>query len=241
MFWYMARLMTQQGTPFLVALTDVVDIYRKTSFYHLNDPSKTQQLKPAWQEVVLQLEALFQRHLRDNRPASIVATEATEFLWLHLMQRIDQALPIIEYRADTTFGCFFYNVQGRIIDLHFVNKVMPESPFAKLEDRARELLQLLRYCSEQDKHLSHLKFGSWLNDYPPFRRLFPASWRDSGEKKKYNSLAWWGQFMDHRGGFHAHNANRFRETGDFPYQCTFHQCDIKDLELHLCTLLKGGG
>ena len=240
MLRHMHQVMSVRRIPFLDALTDYVDIYRKTSFYNLSDLSETERLRPQWDGMVTQLEDVFNQHLAGERPADQIEEAGLQLLWPHLVERIDRGLPIVDYKQDTTFGCFFFAQTESAIDLHFVNKLRPVSPFERPLDRATELYELLRYCSEHHPQLKEIKFGSWLNEYPPYRRLFPPSWRVSGEGKKYNSLGWWGQFMNRCGDFHRPNAKRFRETGDFPYQCEFHHCPTQDLEEHLVTLLKDG-
>lgn len=240
MLWYMYQLMSNQHIAFSAALTDYVDIYRKTSFYNLNDASETQRLRPLWREYAAQLEAIFKQHLSDARPVAEIEELGIRLLWSYLVERIDRGLPLVEYRQSTTFGCFFYKVESAVIDLHFVNKVMPESPFEQPLDRAREMYQLLEYCLSNYPQVRQIKCGSWLNDYLPFRRLFPSTWQDSGERRSFNSLGWWGQFVNHYGDIHAHNAKQFRDTGNFPYQCTYHQCEIDDLRRHLRALLEAG-
>ena len=41
MLWYMRQVMERDQVPFSLALTDYVDIYRKTAFFNLNDPGET--------------------------------------------------------------------------------------------------------------------------------------------------------------------------------------------------------
>ena len=240
MLRHMYRLMSQQDMAFSTAIADYADIYRKTSYFNLNDPVESQKLRPQWNECAAELEALFGRCLADRKPAEELETQGLELLRPSLTQRIDQGLPIVDYRQETSHGCFFYAVTDTAIDLHFVNRIMPESPFKNPVDRVRELHDLLQHCAERYPHLEQLQFGSWLNDYPSYRHLFPSSWRDTGERKSYNSFAWWGQFMNRWGDIHVHNARHFRETGEFPYQCTFHDCPTQDLKEHLLTYLKDG-
>jgi len=240
MLWYMYQLMSNLQISFSVVLTDYVDIYRKTSFFNLNDASETQRLKPKWSECAAKLNAIFEMHLSNKRPAAELEQQGLRLLWPYLVERVERGLPLVEYRENTTFGCFFYNLNDRVIDLHFVNKIMPEAPFTKLLGRAAELYKLLLHCKEDRPQIQKIKCGSWLNDYPPFCKLFPSTWQDSGERRSYNSLGWWGQFVNHYGDIHAHNAKQFRDTSNFPYQCTYHQCEIDDLRRHLRGLLEAG-
>lgn len=238
MLFYMHQLMAQGRAGFQDALHNHADIYRKTSFYHLEDPSMTSKLKPEWDRCTEHLAGLFRKSVERSKPSSETEDEGFEILKPYLEQRIKRALPIVDYRQSTSFGCFFYESEKSVLDLHFINSVMPDSPFENILDRAKELSKLLHHCSEVSPELRTIKFGSWLNDYPPYRQLFPTSWHDSGERKKYNSFAWWGQFMNRKGDIHSANATNFRETGIFPYRCTFHECTIRELQLHLGMIME---
>lgn len=227
------QLMSEYGLNFFSALQDHVDIYRKTSLFHLNDPSMTLQLRTKWDTYSARLANMLEECIKRRAPSSDAEQAGLMLLRPYLMERIDKGMPIVDYRQDTQFGCFFYELESPTINLHFINNVMPESPFENIQERTRELSSLLTHCLRTDPNLKLIKFGSWLNDYPRYRQIFPESWHDSGERKKYNSFAWWGQFMNRQGDIHTLNAARFRETGAFPYQCTFHQCTIPELKSHL--------
>lgn len=238
MLLHIHRLMAQTSIDFSEALQNHADVYRKTSFYNLKDPSMTRELRPDWDRCAAQLASIMERSLYHKSSPSEAEDAGFALLEPYLNERIERGLPIIDYRQTTSFGCFFYETQASVLDLHFINRVMPASPFANIHERVIELTGLLSHCLQTNPNLKTIKFGSWLNDYPPYRKLFPASWHDSGERKKYNSFAWWGQFMNRQGDIHASNAEVFRETGNFPYQCTFHQCTIQDLQLHLGEMME---
>jgi len=240
MLGHMYRLISEKGVTFAAALTDHADIYRKTSLFNLSDPSETERFKPRWERCVEELASVFDDCLKQGTGAARLEEEAQALLMPYLIERVDLGLPIVDYRQETSHGCFFYASMAEVIDLHFINGVMPESPFNRLGDRVQELLGLLDNCSKKHPRIDLIQFGSWLNDHPSYRILFPASWKNTGEAKSYNSLAWWGQFMDRRGDIHAGNAARFRETGEFPYRCTFHACRIQDLKDHLTDYIRKG-
>ena len=233
MLGHMYRIISRKGIPFATALTDHADIYRKTSLFNLTDLEETQRSRPRWDQCVRELETVFDKCLEQGTDAACLEKQAQAVLMPFLAERVDHGLPIVDYRQETSHGCFFYAPMDKVIDLHFTNKVMTESPFNRLGDRVQELLELLDNCSREYPRIDKIQFGSWLNDHPSYRRLFPASWKNTGETKSYNSFAWWGQFMARRGDIHAGNASRFRETGEFPYRCTFHACRIQDLKEHL--------
>ena len=237
MLWYMRLVMGQGQIPFSLALTDYVDIYRKTSYFNLNDANETSLNRPEWNTIVGKLEALLQGYSSGDSPTTKMEQKGLELLWPSLVERIDRGLPLVEFKDETSFGCFFYILEDEAVDLHFVNKVMPESPFKNLLDRASELLRLVEHCQDIRPDLLRIKFGSWLNGYAPFSRLFPPVFEDTGERKKYNSIGWWGQFVGHRGDFHSLNGDKFRANGDFPYQFTFNQWELADLKKHLTEIL----
>jgi len=237
MLWYMRKVMVGQGVPFSLALSDYVDIYRKTSLFNLHDPSKTESLRPKWLDMVACLEEIFTRNLSEQKHPYELEQQSLELLWPFLAERIDMGLPLVEFMEETSFGCFFYIFEDSAIDLHFVNKVLPESPFRNSADRVGELHRLVEHCQRVRPDLSRIKFGSWLNDYTPFSNLFPSTWQDTGEGKKFNSIGWWGQFVRHDGGFHSSNGEKFRATGEFPYQFSFHQWELGELKEHLRAML----
>ena len=238
MLWFMYRLVSEKNIPFSVALTDYVDIYRKTAFFNLADDSDTQRLRPQWDECSARLGKSFASHISVGSPATQVEEEGLQLLWPHLVERIDRGLPLVEYRRDAMFGCFYYHVTKSVADLHFTNTIMPEAPLSDLAGRTRELYRLVLHCRQEHPETAQIKCGTWMNQYPPFRRLFPLSWKDSGERKSYNSLGWWGQFVNHEGDIQGHNVAQFRATGNFPYQCTFHRCETKILEDYLSQIVK---
>lgn len=237
MLWYMSRLASEQGVSFSVALTDYVDIYRKTSFFNLNDAAETERLKPLWAQCAGQLGVVFEDRLDRMEPSDVLEEEGLGVLWPSLAERIERGLPLVEYRVAAAFGCFYYHLNGTAVDLHFTNTLMPASPLKDFLGRAGELYELVRHCRLTHPEAVEIKCGTWLNEFLPFRRLFPADWKDTGEQKMYNSLGWWGQFVNHEGGINRRKAAQFRATGSFPYQCTFHQCEIKSLEDHLSRIL----
>lgn len=238
MLWFMYRLATERNIPFSLALTDYVDIYRKTSFFNLNDDSETQRLKPQWDDCSAHLEKMFTNHMSSGDPSTRVEEDGLQILWPHLVERIDRGLPLVEYRGQAMFGCFYYHLTGSVVDLHFTNTIIPKAPLHDPNGRARELYGLVRLCRQEHPEAMQIKCGTWMNQYPPFRRLFPPCWKDSGETKSYNSLGWWGQFVNHKGDIHAPNVAQFRTTGEFPYRCTFHHCEIQALEDYLIRILK---
>ncbi|MBI5201906.1 MAG: hypothetical protein HY925_10000 [Elusimicrobia bacterium] len=224
MLWFMKRK-TKEGVPFRTALTDYADIYRKTSFFDLTNPDENKRRRPQWDELVARLEAVFP-HLEGE--LSVLA-----LLDPFLKERVVRGLPLVDYQAHADFGCFYYAPMNEVIDLHFTNTLLPASPFKDTAALVRDLASLVADVRAKHPSATHIKCGSWLNAFPPFRALFPGGWKDSGEPKSYNSLGWWGQFARHDGDFHAKNAEKFRSTGEFPYRCTFHKCSLAELEAFL--------
>ncbi len=143
--------------------------------------------------------------------------------------------------SDVHYGCFWRtkHIQGQeCVALHFKSVVQPRSPFQQLLELAKSLHRLVENCKQENPDMRYISCGSWLNAFPPFLPLFPDSWRLSAQSMvPDNHSEWWGQFRDHRGGFHLRNAQGFRKTGEFPYPSLFCKCKVSDLQTHLDSFL----
>jgi len=130
-------------------------------------------------------------------------------------------------------GCFWVELKAVTdsVALHFSNLVSPESPFSNLPALAASLHRLMR---KFEANHDTVECGSWLNSRDDFQNLFPQSWRLNAKTMPFNNHArWWGQFRNHRGGFHESNAVRFQKTGNFSYYSLFCQCSIRELVGHI--------
>ena len=96
--------------------------------------------------------------------------------------------------------------------------------------RAKDLLRLVNNVKEKYPRIKIIQMGSWLNEYGPFRNLFPKSGKSINKIKNKNSIAWWGQFVDATGNIHKKNAELFIRNFKFPYPGKFYQCKIDELK-----------
>jgi hypothetical protein len=121
------------------------------------------------------------------------------------------------------------------------NPFAPESPFADMRARAKELLKLLADARLANPGMHTVVCASWLNGLAPFRELFPAAWAASASEPLDLAfhLGWWGQLMDRSGGFHAGNAAFLRRTGEWRYQCVACSRGVEEVEAHLRARLEG--
>ena len=238
--WSQAHLV-RSDIPIGSILDQHVDIRRKTSLYK-DRPHSTVQGPPEseWGLLKAELEKRIEEH------DDVDSTEALEEeCWCLLAPYIEPVLedtcPRFWLLRDQPYQCWSYALDENepSIGLHFGNAYQPQSPFGSNRgDVIATLLQLL--CDVQDSHpeVTSVCCGSWLNESPTFLDLFPASWRASVVTRDTcnGTWGWWGQYMDHRGDFHARNALILRTTGRHPYRAGRAQCDIDDAIAHLRTI-----
>ncbi len=85
-----------------------------------------------------------------------------------------------------------------------------------------------------DAHAKTVIMHSWLTTFPPFARLFPASWlADARALGPDSGDGVWGQFTDRRCRFHERHAAHLRRTGQFPYPYMHAECSAPALRGHL--------
>ena len=245
--WYVHRLLRTERRPFAELITTRVDIYRRTHLWDGKRHPASGHADPAWDALVEQLEALFHRHRADATTEPL--EEAAYALLLPAMEQrlagerkgnlwegAGQVIP------PTPYGSFSRDYGEDRVHLHFTNVEQPRSPFWDMPALARLLLKLLDDAERERPDLRLLQCGSWINNFPPFRSLFPPEWsenaRVSGPAYTYG---WWGQFMTHTGDFHYPNAEQFRETGDFPLTCIVCSADRSHVRAHVEELLAGYG
>lgn len=115
-------------------------------------------------------------------------------------------------------GCFRYDYleEKNTASLHFSNKDSLEiSPLSTKNIQKRELeLKELFNKLKKEPYGDNVKFRifSWLNNFPPFSRLFPKEiFEDAPVKDYYRSNAVWGQFLDR-------NANLRDDLVDLMYK-----------------------
>ena len=165
--------------------------------------------------------------------------ESIKILKPYFLERIKNKTNLVEYNTKAKFGCFNYSIKNKKVDLHmpvfqFINhKKFKRKNYnynQKFSMRAKDLFSLINHVKKNHPTIKIIQMGSWLNEYKPFRSLFPKTWKPANKIKKKNSIAWWGQFVDVTGNIHKKNANLFVKSFKFPYRGEFYQCKISELK-----------
>jgi len=187
------------------------------------------------------LRRLFERHTADET-TEVIEAEGLKLVWPYVEPAIERRLAETERWLKEAVGCFrheyrpFYaepNSKDHLT-LHVRNAYQPDSPFHHLPEMAASLREILSRAERERPDVMHVQCATWLNSFPPFAELFPRSWIETAQPgAPGNHSGWWGQFMDRRGGFHAENARRFRETGQFPFQHLLCRCSIAHMRQHV--------
>ena len=241
--WYVHRLLQTGQRRFEELITAHVDIYRRTHLWDGERHPARGHLDPKWNALVDQLKGLFERHSGDNTTKSLeeaayalvrpameqrLAGERAGDLWKEAGQDI----------PPTPYGSFSRDYAEDRVHLHFTNVLQPKSPFWDMPGLTRLLLKLLDDLERDRPDIQIVQCGSWINNFPPFRSLFPPEWtanaRVSGPSYTYGT---WGQFMSHTGDFHYPNAEKFRATGEFPYTPLVCWADRGTVRAHVAKLL----
>ena len=243
--WYVHRLLQTEQTRFEELITTRVDIYRRTHLWARERHPADGHADPAWDVLVDELKELYHRHRDDETTQALedaayallrptmekrLAGERIGKLW----QGAGQIIP------PTPYGSFSRDYAEDRVHIHFTNMVQPKSPFWDMPGLARSLLKLLDDLEADRPDIRIVQCGSWINNFPPFRSLFPPEWltnsRVSGPAYTYG---WWGQFMTHTGDFHYANAEKFRATGEFPFPCLVCSADRASIRAHVEGTLAG--
>ncbi len=241
--WYVHHLLQTEQRPFEELIAARADIYRRTHLWDGKHHPANGHSDPEWNVLVAGLKDLFHRHRDDENTQALedaayalllptmeerLAGERTGDLW----EGAGQIIP------HTPYGCFSRDYAEDRVHLHFTNVLQPKSPFWDMPALTRSLLKLLVDLEHDRPDIRRVQCGSWINNFPPFRSLFPPEWRDDG--KRYTpgyTYGWWGQFMTHTGDFHYRNAARFRASGTFPFPSLICFADRDCVRAHVEKLL----
>ena len=119
--------------------------------------------------------------------------------------------------------------------LHFMNVVVPRSPFDNLPELAATLLALIADLQSHHPQVRELWCNTWLNDHVHFQALFLPQWfRNARVAPPGNYRNWWGQFALRDGDFNEAAAQRFRQSGGaFRYRALLCHASLKDITAHL--------
>ena len=241
MVWYVKELASREAHRIsLSEAFDVrVDILRHTILYDGRHPSAV--LDPPnteWENLKSQLG---KEIVRTADPGEL-KTKCWEILEPLVMPGLCRGHRRSQQFAEGPFQCWRYGFLPKhhfipelteCVDVHFANAYQPESPFSRAlrSQLITSLQEMLVEAKSAYPRASTAVCGSWLNQFPPFRDLFPAAWGGSFEAWEFSSgtAGHWGQYMDHRGAFHTENAAALRAVGRHPYECGFCYCKIDDI------------
>ncbi len=242
--WYVNRLLQTEQRSFEELITTRVDIYRRTHLWDGENHPARGYADPRWDELVQQLQEIFRHHHRADATTQALEEAAYALLLPAMEERLagerkgnlwEGAGQII---PPTPYGCFSRDYAEDIVHIHFTNVLQPRSPFRDMPALTRSLLKLLDDLEKDRPDIRIVQCGSWINNFPPFRSLFPPEWHEkcriSGPSYTYG---YWGQFMTHTGDFHYPNAARFRATGEFPFPCLVCSADRDSVRNHVEELL----
>jgi len=136
------------------------------------------------------------------------------------------------------FGCFCYNYnpERRHVYLHFQNACVPESPFAMIGDRFRELAMLVNDIKLKGIEPETIGCDSWINGLDVFQRFFPSGYPDSfivSPPDSKSGYGWWGQFVGKDGRFNRKKAEQFEKTMEFQYKRMITMCSYESFVRHI--------
>lgn len=229
--WYVHQAASTEQLPLPDLINQRVDIYRLTDLFHNGKHPAHGHDDPQWNALLDQLERVY----RDHHGNSAAFEQAgLNLLWPHLELKAKSRQPR-PTPASRPFECWLYRIHLEYtdrIDLHINNAYAPQSPLSeRWPDFARSLLRLVRHVQQEHPQITTVACGSWLNDVPPFQKLFPPVWLESAQTVQPldYTQGHWGQFKTRGGEFHVRNAAYFRDNGRPPFRQLRCRCRIGDL------------
>ncbi len=231
----------KNSKSFVKLINNDCDIYRKTDLYNLKKGDFYKNGKKKWKELAKQIDSYTMLNKKNFVKRSL------KLLYPHLLNRIKKNKTLVEYNVLAKFGCFDFSIVNNKVDLHMpvFRFIDPQhsgkkifTSYQKFILRSEDLLNLISFVKKKYPSLSFVQMGSWMNQYKPFRVLFPKSWSPNGNIKKKNSIAWWGQFLKSDGDINIKLYNKFKNTLRFKYSGIFYQCKIQELYNHLKKIKK---
>ncbi len=241
--WYVWWLRKQGEADFETAITKRVGLWQMTLFWE-GPAGQRPEESPGWRELAMALREVFDAH-DSAAGSSAVEREGLALLSPHLEAALERDLSVAARWLEDAIGCFSYEFRPFYAEpesddhltLHVRNAHQPDSPFQHASELVANLQQVVSRAESERPEVEWAQCATWLNSLPPFARLFPPVWTETSRLgAPGNHTGWWGQFMDRRGGFHAANARRLRETGQFPYTHRLCRCPVTDLRRHLAEL-----
>lgn len=107
-------------------------------------------------------------------------------------------------KEETRFGCFRFEIEGdgEVASLHFKNRDSSQlGPLStvRMQQRLEELKLMFGFIKENHPEIKQIKGGSWLYNYPSYRRLFPPVFTENMSVQRVpfpRSSGIWGQFIN---------------------------------------------
>lgn len=238
--WHAWRLQREEGSDFETVFAKRVKIQAMTVFAPDPASDKAEDAE-GWERVLSELRGLYEGRRADTTSASIEA-EGLELLSPYLEPCLARDVAVAIKWLEDAVGCFRYEYHtfypepdgDDYLTLHFRNAYQPDSPFKHIPEMVESLREIGKRAAVERPDVTWVQCATWVNSVPAYAGLFPQSWTDTSlPGKPGNHTGWWGQFMDRRGGFHAKNAQQFRDTGKFPYQHRMCRCTVTEFNDHL--------
>ena len=233
--WYARKRILEGLSDFEDALNVRVNIFRNTRFHGEGKHPASGDTIPEWATLLDRVRAVFDSHIKDDDTADL-EEKGLEIFWPDIKARVDAGGDPQVPRGDRPYESWSCDHRSKRLNIHIFNTYAPESPLTSKKDAfAGALIRMLEDTKRIRPDIDAVACGSWLNSVPTFADLFPQAWSDSGVESgevRY-TMGHWGQFADRRGDFHTRNGQRFRKTGEFPYEATRCQAPIDAVLDHL--------
>lgn len=190
---------------------------------------------PPWQRILAACWETYRAHeLRDDRNGFAAALTGRLIASL----RPGYAKFETGENARAWFGCFRYDYypDPKSAYLHIRNAAAPQSPFADMEARRRELRVMVEDIERKRLQVERVHCASWINGLKPFQELFPPGYADSFEVSSLYTMSgygWWGQLITKDGRVNPRRRQMVEEQGQFEYPRVTGTCAYTAFKKHL--------
>lgn len=218
----------------------IEDDFYKALTYYTAIAAKMKSIKgfdeqcTEWIDIIKKVKSIYSR--AENRK------EFAQEAFIHLM-------PFLTF-AETSpksekkwFGCFCYNLDstGKHVYLHFKNACIPDSPFDIIQDRVKDLHDIIDDISKNQIFPETIGCDSWINELKQVQMLFPESYLKSFKESPSDSKSgygWWGQFINKDGTLNRHKAEKFENDMEFKYKRIIARCGYSEFKTHIKKLIE---
>jgi hypothetical protein len=122
-------------------------------------------------------------------------------------------------KEETRFGCFRFQIEGdgEVASLHFKNRDGSQPgplSIVRMPQRLDELRLMFGFIKENHPETKQIKGGSWLYNYPSYRRLFPSIFTENMSVQRVpfpRSSGIWGQFINSERQLNQQLASEFEQ------------------------------